>query len=228
MSTQALRPDMPELPRQIRALPVDKRGFPVPWFVKWIDGEPEFRAMDPEKFAAAVRERRCWVCGGKLYDEMIFVVGPMCAINRISSEPPSHRLCARFSARGCPFLTRPHMHRREDETFSNAKQHSPGMMVERNPGVTLLWFTRDYKLQRVQAMPHLGVAAGYLFNIGKPFETEWYAHGRPATRAEVMESIDTGLPIFREANRKQGIDEAAGEAEIQRRLQETMRLIPRS
>lgn len=29
---------------------------------------------------------------------MTFVVGPMCELNRISGEPPSHRECAEFSA----------------------------------------------------------------------------------------------------------------------------------
>lgn len=221
------RSDLPTPPRAIAKLPVDRRGYWVPWFVQWLNGEPEFRAMDPDKFARAIRERRCWVCGEKLYDEMIFVVGPMCALNRISSEPPSHRQCAQFSARGCPFLSRPHMHRREDEEINRVKKAAPGLMVERNPGVTLLWFTRTYELQRVQAMPEHGVAAGYLFNMGKPFMAEWYAYGRPATRAEVMESINTGLPIFHEANRKQGIDVDAGEAEIKRRLAETQRLLPK-
>jgi hypothetical protein len=47
-------------------LPVDERGFPVPWFVAWFDGKPEFRAMDGLKWIRAVREHLCWVCGGRL------------------------------------------------------------------------------------------------------------------------------------------------------------------
>jgi hypothetical protein len=34
-----------------------------------------------------------------------FVVGPMCGINRNSAEPPSHKECAQWSARNCPFLS---------------------------------------------------------------------------------------------------------------------------
>lgn len=231
MSTTAaapqLRPDLPPLPRLMQTLPVDERGYCVPWFVKWVDGKPEFRAMDPYKFMLAIRERLCWVCGQKLYAEMIFTIGPMCALNLISSEPPSHRQCAQFSARACPFLSKPQMHRREDETFNNAKKNSAGLMVERNPGVTLLWFTRTYKLLRTPAIPEQGVGAGYLFQIGKPMMAEWYCRGRAATRAEVLESINTGLPLLHQANERQGINEAAGRAEIERRLAEAMRLVPK-
>jgi hypothetical protein len=38
-----LRPELTELPLRMRGLPLDERGYPVPWFVAWIDGKPEFR-----------------------------------------------------------------------------------------------------------------------------------------------------------------------------------------
>ena len=41
---------LPPMPSRIAALPVDERGYPVPWFVAWIDGKPEFRCADPAKF----------------------------------------------------------------------------------------------------------------------------------------------------------------------------------
>jgi hypothetical protein len=220
---------MPAMPRQMQSLPVDKRGYPVPWFVEWRNGEPEFRAMDRNKFVRAINQRLCWVCGQKLYEEMVFVVGPMCALNLISSEPPSHRQCAQFSARACPFLSRPHMVRREDEEINStkAKANSAGIMVERNPGVTLLWFTKSFELLRIPPNPEQGVGAGHLFKMGRPFMVEWYAKGRPATRVEVLESIGSGVPLLYEANRKQGIDEAVGREEIERRMNATMRLVPK-
>jgi hypothetical protein len=183
------RPDIPEPPKHMQALPIDKRGYPVPWFVRWIDGAPEFRAMDMKKFVAAINERRCWTCGNPLFREEVFVIGPMCAVNRISSEPPSHRECAEYSARACPFLSRPHMVRREDGL--PGEKHAAGIMVARNPGVTLLWFTRRHTM--------LEVSNGVLFKLGEPFRVDWYKEGRPATRAEVMASIESGLPALREA-----------------------------
>src|ERR1700757_2055277 len=104
-----LHPNLPPLPARIQSLPVDARGFPVPWFVEWFHADgtpfeypemsiragdyPDFRVVDSRKFGIAHREKRCWVCGGPRGKYVAFVIGPMCAINRVSSELPSHRDC---------------------------------------------------------------------------------------------------------------------------------------
>jgi hypothetical protein len=175
-----LRENLPPLPARMQSLPVDERGYPVPWFVAWVEGKPEFRAMDGEKRVLAVQKKLCWVCGQP----------PMCAVNRISAEPPLHRECAEFSAKACPFLTIPKMVRREGglpEDFGNPG----GMMIPRNPGVTLLWFTRGYKI--VKAQP------SFLFRMDEPFEVAWYGQGRLATRQEIKEAIESGMTILIEA-----------------------------
>lgn len=209
-----LRPDLPELPRFIKSLPVH-RGYPVPWFVDWVDGEPEFRAMDRRKFVRAVNERLCWVCGQKLFAEEVFVIGPICAINRISSEPPAHRECAQFSARACPFLSRPGMVRRPDDRINT--KNVAGMMIERNPGVTLLWFTRRHTIMQV--------TNGVLFQIGHPFKLEWYREGRAATRAEIMESINTGLPALRDACDRD--PQPGAHEELDRQIERGLKLVRR-
>jgi hypothetical protein len=225
---RAIRPELPEVPRMMRQLPIDKRGYPVPWFVNWVNGEPEFRAMDGKKLVRAINENLCWVCGNRLWREKVFVIGPMCAVNRISSEPPSHRECAQFSATACPFLSRPHMVRREDGLSEAIKNGGAGLAVKRNPGVTLLWFAYRFEVRQIAAVPQLGVNAGILFHLGRPFKTEWYAEGRPATRAEILASIDSGLSIVYEANRKQGGDVEAGEQQIRQQLAQAMKLVPRN
>ena len=65
-NTTTLRPELDAagMPDRMKLLPIDDRGYPVPWFVDWIDGKPEFRAMDPTKWRRAVTEQRCWTCGG--------------------------------------------------------------------------------------------------------------------------------------------------------------------
>jgi hypothetical protein len=189
-----LRPDLPPLPARIRRLPVD-RGYPVPWFVAWVDGKPEFRAADGRKADLAIRERRCWVCGEPLGKESVFLIGPMCTVNRISAEPPSHDECAAFSARACPFLSRPHMDRRENglpEDYGNPG----GVMIRRNPGVVCLWETLKFKLIREPR--------GVLFRIGDPRSVRWFAEGRAATRVEVLASMESGLPALADLARQQG------------------------
>lgn len=99
-------PRFKDLPPRIAKLPTDERGYPVPYFVEWIDGKPDFRVMSSKNLARAVKYRRCWICGEELGRFLCFTIGPMCGVNRISSEPPSHYDCARFAVSACPFLTR--------------------------------------------------------------------------------------------------------------------------
>lgn len=193
-----LRPELEELPERMRDLPVD-RGYPAPWFVDWITNEagervPEFRAMDSRKWVRAVKEKLCWVCGNKLGAYLTFTIGPMCGINRISPEPPSHLECAQWSAKNCPFLSRPHMQRRDiEEKLCPLKP--AGNMIERNPGVMLLWTTRSYEVFRAPR----GVD-GYLIRIGDPVHISFWAEGRTATRAEIDASVESGLPLLAAAD----------------------------
>jgi hypothetical protein len=187
-----LRPDLEPLTDRLRKLPVDARGYPVPWFVDWIDGPdgqrvPEFRAMDPQKWRRAVTERRCWVCGDPLGRWLTFPIGPMCAISRTTAEPPSHLECASWSVRNCPFLSRPRMVRREGGMEDAEK--AAGMMIMRNPGVICLWTTRGYEVfNDGHGKP--------LITIGDPESVSWWREGRAATRAEVDASVAGGLPIL--------------------------------
>lgn len=181
-TTTTMRPELPPLPPKMANVPIDERGYPVPWFVELIDGKPDHRIMSTLKLRLAVTEGRCWMCGEPLGVFKSFVIGPMCIITRCSAEPPSHLECARYACAACPFLTRPHAHRRQAGLPEHMEMAGNGIL--RNPGVTCLWTTRRhqaYRAGRGQTQGHGGV----LFEIGAPSSTEWYAEGRQATRAEV-------------------------------------------
>lgn len=186
-ATETLRPELTPLPDRIRALPV-RRGYPVPWFVTWVDGEPEFRIADSKKWSRAVRERLCWVCGQRLGSYLAFVLGPMCGITRTTAEPPLHHECALWSIRNCPFLVRPHMERRSGDLPEGAS--APGFAILRNPGVTLLWVTRRFEIFRDHNRRPL-------LRVGDPVSLEYYQEGLPATRAGLDHSIEGGLPALR-------------------------------
>lgn len=225
--TGMMRPELDALnmPFRLRKLPLDERGYPVPWFVAWQDGKPEFRAMDARKWKLAVTENRCWVCGELLGRWKTFVIGPMCGLNRTTAEPPCHTDCARWSATNCPFLTRPHMVRREDETFNAAAhaENGAGVPILRNPGVTLLWTTQSYEIfNDGNGRP--------LIQVGDPVGgVEWFAEGRPATRAEVLHSIETGLPLLREVCDQEIFSSRrdAAHAELERRRLDVYALLPK-
>lgn len=186
-------------PSSIARLPRDSRGYAIPWFVKMYPDGPDFRVIAEGKIQRAVAGRRCWVCGDRLGRYLAAVVGPMCVINRVTSEPPSHRDCALFSARHCPFLSIPRMHRQHH----NMPEHvePPGVMIARNPGVVAVYIMRDYEIISGRQM---GVGnPGTLFSLGEPTEVLWFAEGRPATHDEVERSIDTGLPALMEVAHRQ-------------------------
>lgn len=187
---RSVRPELRPLPIRLRGLPIDDRGYPVPWFVDWINGKPEFRAMDPDKWALAVNERRCWVCGDIMGAYITFVIGPMCGINRTTAEPGCHLDCADWSATNCPFLTRPDMVRREDDVIgTELLLNGAGLPLARNPGVTLLWTTKRYGLFN-------DGKGKTLIHLGDPEAVRWYAERRAATRQEVVASVTSGLPAL--------------------------------
>ena len=202
------------MPDRIKRLPV-YRGYPVPWFVAYIEGEPEFRAMEPQKWVDAVAKDLCWVCGDRIGRNMVFVLGPMCGVTRTTSEPPCHRECAIWAACNCPFLNRPHMVRREVEPELKAKTSTAGEHIDRNPGVALLWTTKKYTVFR-------DAADKPLIRVGDPDRLEFFAAGRKATRAEIDESVRTGLPFL------QGMDpdNAGAQRELTRMLDVFTRLLP--
>jgi hypothetical protein len=161
---------------------------------------PEFRVMNGRNLVRAVKEKLCWVCGQPFRrgERLVFVIGPMCAVTRVSSEPPSHRECAEFSAVACPFLSRPKMVRREGDYTESLLENVSGNAIRRNPGVTLLWVTRDYKTWRPPA-------GGVLFTVGKPLEVVAYAEGKLATKEQIRESVESGYPILRKIAEDEGL-----------------------
>lgn len=185
-----------DMPAKIAALPCDSAGRPVPWFVATVAGKPDFRIIGPGKMEEAMRRQLCWVCGRIRISNSSFVVGPMCAVNRTSAEPPSHHACAVFSARACPFLSTPGRERRTS-AMPDGVVDPPGTSIPRNPGVALVWSSRSWSTFD-------DGRGGTLFDLGQPHEVEWFTEGRPSTRAEVMESIDTGLPTLAAMAQEEG------------------------
>jgi len=215
-----LRKNLPEpIPARILARPVSPKGYPVPYFVAKVNGEYDFRVIDTEKMKLCVKLRLCWICGDPLGRHMAFSIGPMCAVNRTSAEPPSHRECAQWSAKACPFLTLPHAVRREANMPLDGAPPA-GIMLARNPGVTMVWLTASYEIIRD--------GTGVLFRIGEPLEILWFAEGRTATRAEIMHSIDTGVPTLRALAEKD--DEYNGgrlaTTRLARMVEKAKRLVP--
>lgn len=176
------------IPRQMRRLPVDPvTGFHVPWFVAWIEHangalRPDFRVIRPAAQLDAYVGKRCWLCGQPLGEIRAFVIGPMCSINRISSEPASHGSCARYAVKVCPFLVTPARKRNTKdlpEGISDpAGRHDPG-----NPGAMALWYSKENATILEMSDEEGG---GWLYILPEPEKVEWYAKGALITEGEAF------------------------------------------
>ncbi len=214
---------LPPPPPRIARLPKDDRGYPTPWFVQWMkdgqparrgEGEPDFRVVSEADRVRAFKTGLCWICGEPMGVHRVYAIGPMCVVNRVTMEPASHRQCAEYAVKACPFLVRPRM-RRPPRDDLEGQVHVPGVIIERNPGVTCLYETRE-------ARP-FDAGNGWLIRLGKPERVDWWAQGRPATRAEVMESIESGYPLLFNAAKKDGLEAIH---ELGRLRLEAMKLLP--
>ena len=200
------------LPKRMTHLPLDPRGFPIPAFVEHLpDGSRDFRIISPTHMARCVRQHRCWICGELLGGTFAFVLGPMCCVNGVNSEPPSHVDCASFAAVACPFLSQPLAKRNErglaDLEYEHGIVEAPGIMLKHNPTAACVWVTKGYKVTNV--------GNGVLFDVGPPERMEFYHRGRPASRSEVDRAIQIGLPKLRAAADKDG---PKARLEMERRL----------
>jgi hypothetical protein len=213
-----------KIPGRMAGLRRDRRGVIIPWFVAWVkDGhevrpgvegaEPDFRVLKAGSIERALRNKTCWVCGGVMGVHRIFAIGPMCVINRVTMEPPSHRECAEFAAIACPFLSKPRMRRNEKDEPEG--MHAPGMPITRNPGCVCLYETPDYR--QFQA------GNGKLIQLGNPMSVDWWAQGRRATRRDVMDSMDSGFPILEEVANREGPEAMA---ELMALREQALRFIP--
>lgn len=199
--------DLPP-PHRMKHLPRDERGFVVPWFVAWMDeagepcppgkGTPDFRVIRPGGITMAYAQRLCWLCGQPMLPKIprVFTIGSMCLVNRISAEPPAHWPCANYATKVCPFLTKPRMVRNKKAMPEDASDPG-GIMLERNPGVAVLYSTL--------ACRRIDDGSGRsLFQLGAPESLEFKCEGRDATLPELAESIRTGLPILRQLAEEEG------------------------
>lgn len=216
--------NLPEAPARIKRLPKDDRGYPVPAFVEWmIDGKPalrgggsapDFRYADFAFRNRAFKQGLCWLCGDQLGVHKVYVIGPMCVINRTTMEPACHRDCAEYAAKACPFLVKPREKRNLKGLDPNAS--AAGTMIKRNPGCVCLYETP-------KASAFNDGKGDWLIRLGAPDRVDWWAEGRTATRAEITASIDSGYPLLFEAALKDGPEACE---ELARLTQDALKLLP--
>lgn len=126
-----------EIPEFLQHLPVDDRGYPVPFFVPWKDGKPQFLYADERKVANCVERKICGICGKlMMHGDSFMVTGPIGYKNRVASDAPMHRRCAEYSLRVCP-----HMYYEKSERRTTVVDT---VHIREKPRVYLLSFKLKY------------------------------------------------------------------------------------
>lgn len=111
------------IPKELSHLKLDDRGYPIPFFAAIRDGKPDFRLLDVKKQRECIDKKLCAVCGLKLHKDYSYIItGPIGLTNRVSTDPPMHRVCAEFSIQACPHLLYKNATRRETGVDRNVLQ----------------------------------------------------------------------------------------------------------
>jgi hypothetical protein len=199
--TQNYKPELTAMPDRIARLPV-YGGYPIPWFVVAIKGVPDFRLVDPKKFMDALREKRCWTCGGILGRRKAFITGPIAIINRTAAEPPSHYDCAVWAIKNCPFLSDPFAKRNPTDMPETGVMG--GCMLKHNPGIIALIVSNTMKVER-------DYVHGFIITLGPIVTLEWWQKGEKAQPDHVWRALDDGYARLQKAceGRQQDLSDLA-------------------
>lgn len=145
-----------DIPKELAHLKIDHRGYPIPYFVSWINGKPEFRFLDVTRLQMIIERKVCHICGKKLpNDSFYFIAGPMGLQNKISTDAPMHRVCAEFSLVACPHLYRQKAERRDNDPLAKTvvadrDKHDPG-----KPDTIFLVKCDKIKVTREEGRPYI-------------------------------------------------------------------------
>ena len=124
------------LPRRMRGLQKDSRGYPIPFNVlRDTDNKPHFAINDDRKRARILKENRCPICGSKLDRLLWFCGGPLSAFHEDGwyNDTAMHHECMTYALQVCPYLSMPNYLGRVDAgTLDPAKLPNgcPGIFLD--------------------------------------------------------------------------------------------------
>jgi hypothetical protein len=116
--------DVP-LPKKMRGLEKDARGYPIPFNVlRDTDGKAHFAITDDRRQDRCLKEGRCPICGDKLNKIKWLVGGPLSAFHEYGAyfDTALHYECMAYALQVCPYLSMPtYLGRVDDKTLDKSK-----------------------------------------------------------------------------------------------------------
>src|SRR5436190_18407869 len=99
------------IPKKMKALGKDERGYPIPYIVlRDANNKPNFAANNTLRQLKSLVEKRCPICGSKLDQLLWFVGGPLSAFHEHGKylDTAMHYECMTYALQVCPYLAAPH------------------------------------------------------------------------------------------------------------------------
>ena len=78
--------------------------YVIPYTVIVIDGVPDFRVTDMDRWLECIERKLCAICGERLDYWVWYLGGPSCVEGSVYFDPAMHEECCFYSASACPFL----------------------------------------------------------------------------------------------------------------------------
>lgn len=181
------------IPLWMKKLPIDKRGYPVP-YIAFIDDSdnPQFTISDEYKRQFVIRKDKCAICGNKLLRYRALVGGPASAFLEESAylDPPMHPDCCRYALKVCPYLAAPSYIRRINDKKLD-KANASGIAVLSDPTVDddrpKVFVMVIYTKQKYVMGNHFGLTKNLVQYIKprKPYiDVEYWVHGKSISKEE--------------------------------------------
>lgn len=157
-----MKPHLPPIPERLSHLRVDPRGFVIPFFVRTINGKPDFRYQHVEVQQECLSRKVCPICGFKLpKDYCYFITGPVGMKNGVASDPPMHRECAEYSLQACPHM---YFEKAERRTDTNPSEYY--LIAQKPVQLNLIKAPTNFNFHQ---LPSGGLIAKYQVKSWEPY-----------------------------------------------------------
>ncbi len=186
------------IPKRMRALGKDRRGYPIPYIIlRDNEGRPHFTINDTLRQRKALLERRCPICGNRLDKVIWFVGGPLSAFHEHGAYMDSalHHECMTYALQVCPYLATPNYLGRIDAATVDPSKLPGGMifmdntMLPERPAVFVAVASYDQTISFEGPMAYVAPVRPYI-------AVEYWRNGKRLSEDEARPLVEKALNGF--------------------------------